>query len=81
VTVACIPAEEDLSIHEDIIAKPVSFPHCPTTPENAKAAAEAFSDPLCFDASWGIINPCPPVTIEAQRQLALMMADDEWMWV
>jgi hypothetical protein len=48
-TVACIP-EVFLS---NIIAQPFSFLHCPTTSENVKAAAEALSDPLYFNSSWG----------------------------
>jgi hypothetical protein len=34
----------------------------------------------CFSSDFGVIDPIPPAHIEAQRQVALTLVDEEWMW-
>ena len=41
---------------------------------------ESLRNTTCFSSDFGVIDPIPPAHIEAQRQVALTLADAEWMW-
>jgi hypothetical protein len=40
---------------------------------------ESLMNTTCFSSDFGVINPIPPAHIEAQRQVALTLVDEEWM--